>query len=113
MALLLAVSSWTADRPGLVASGETDEAAKVLTAAGWRVATVTADMPLSVAWDVLNRTHLARGGPVAGAATRPADGATATAGAVAGAATGTAASTGEAGGLTAGAAPPTGAGANR
>ena len=113
MALLLAVSSWTADRPGLVASSETDEAAKVLTAAGWRVATVTADMPLSVAWDVLNRTHLARGGPVAGAATRPADGATATAGAVAGAATGTAASTGEAGGLAAGAAPPTGAGANR
>jgi len=62
---------------------------------------------------VLNRTHLARGGPVGGAATRPADGATATAGAVAGAATGTATSTGEAGGLAAGAAPPTGAGANR
>src|SRR5262244_3009420 len=68
MALLLAVSSWTADRPGLAAAGETDEAASVLTAAGWRVATATADMPLSVAWDVLNRRHLARGAPTAAGA---------------------------------------------
>jgi hypothetical protein len=113
MALLLAVSTWAADRPGLAIPGETDEAARVLTAAGWRVATVTADMPLSVAWDVHNRTHRARGGPVAGAATRPAAGATATASAVAGAATGAATSAGEASGPAAGAAPPTGAGANR
>ena len=85
----------------------------MLAAAGWRVATVTADMPLSVAWDVLNRTHLARGGPVNGAATRPADGATATASAAAGAATGAATATGDAGGLAGGATPATGAGANR
>jgi len=109
MALLLAVSTWTADRPGRVASGETDEAARVLTAAGWRVATVTADMPLSVAWDVLNRTHLARGGPAtAGAA----------ASAIIGAAMGAASRAPEAGGPPAGAppagaAPPTGGGANR
>src|SRR5262249_56019424 len=72
MALLLAVSSWTADRPGLAAAGETDEAASVLTAAGWRVATATADMPLSVAWDVLNRSHLARGAPAPAGAAREA-----------------------------------------
>ena len=57
MALLLAVSSWAAERPG-AARGDTDEAASILTAAGWRVATVTADMPLSAAWEVLNRTHM-------------------------------------------------------
>jgi len=112
MALLLAVSTWTADRPGLVASGETDEAARVLTAAGWRVATVTADMPLSVAWDVLNRTHLARGGPATpGAATGLDSGATAAGSAVAGAVMGAASPAAEAGGPAA--APPTGAGANR
>jgi uncharacterized protein (DUF58 family) len=104
MALLLAVSTWTTARPGLAASGETDEAARVLTAAGWRVATVTADMPLSVAWDVLNRAHLARGGPASAAE------AAAAAGAVAGAATG-AASTAATGGRAA--APPPGAGASR
>jgi uncharacterized protein (DUF58 family) len=63
MALLLAVSTWAAERPGTALSGapgETDEASRVLTAAGWRVATVTADMPLSVAWDILNRAHLGR-----------------------------------------------------
>src|SRR5215510_4793341 len=98
MALLLAVSSWTADRPGPAAAGETDEAASVLTAAGWRVATATADMPLSVAWDVLNRSHRARGAP-------------APAGAPPGAAR-EAGAPGAAGPAT-GAAPPAGAGANR
>src|SRR5215475_374367 len=102
MALLLAVSTWTTGRPGLAASGETDEAARVLTAAGWRVATVTADMPLSVAWDVLNRAHLARGGPASAAEAAETT-------AAAGAATG-AASTAATGGP---AAPPTGAGASR
>ena len=58
MALLLAVSTWAAERPGAAATGDTDEASRILTAAGWRVATVTADTPLSVAWDVLNRTHM-------------------------------------------------------
>jgi len=111
MALLLAVSTWTAGRPGLAVSGETDEAARVLTTAGWRVAIVTADMPLSVAWDVLNRTHLARGGPTAaGAAAGPGSGAAAAASAVAGAAAGTGSPAAEAGRP---AAPPTGAGATR
>jgi uncharacterized protein (DUF58 family) len=63
MVLLLAVSTWAAERPGAAAAGETEEAARILTAAGWRVATVTADMPLSVAWDMLNRGHMSRGGP--------------------------------------------------
>jgi uncharacterized protein (DUF58 family) len=61
MALLLAVSTWITQRPGTATTGETDEAASVLTAAGWRVATVTADMPLTVAWDMINRSHTARG----------------------------------------------------
>src|SRR5262249_61156404 len=63
MALLLAVSTWATERPGAAATGETDEASRILTAAGWRVATVTADTPLSVAWDMLNRSHMVRGGP--------------------------------------------------
>jgi uncharacterized protein (DUF58 family) len=114
MALLLAVSTWAADRPGLAVPGETDGAARVLTAAGWRVATVTADMPLSVAWDVLNRTHLARGGPAAAAeATGPAPGTTAAASAVAAAPAGAAGGAAEARGPAAGAAPPAGAGADR
>ena len=54
MALLLAVSTWSAQRPGDEISGETDDAASVLTAAGWRVATVTAGMPLTAAWEVLH-----------------------------------------------------------
>ena len=63
MALLLAVSTWTTERPGTAMAGETDEASRILTAAGWRVATVTADTPLSVAWDMLNRSHMVRGAP--------------------------------------------------
>jgi uncharacterized protein (DUF58 family) len=100
MALLLAVSTWTAERPGSAATGETDEASRILTAAGWRVATVTADTPLSVAWDMLNRSHMVRGPGAAGPAARPAPG-----GGAAGGGTGApAAST---------ATPPAGAGANR
>jgi uncharacterized protein (DUF58 family) len=57
MALLLAISSWTSDRPANWVAGETDEAASILTAAGWRVVTVTADMPLGAAWEVLNRSY--------------------------------------------------------
>jgi uncharacterized protein (DUF58 family) len=68
MALLLAVSTWAAERPGAAATGETDEASRILTAAGWRVAMVTADMPLTVAWDMLNRAHMSRGGPRAATA---------------------------------------------
>jgi uncharacterized protein (DUF58 family) len=88
MALLLAVSTWAAERPGAGAAGETDEASRVLTAAGWRVATVTADMPLNVAWNILNRAHLGRGEPGA---------------AIAGTATGTGAATGGIGSTPAGA----------
>src|SRR6266568_2783889 len=68
MALLLAVSTWTTERPGAAAGGETDEASGVLTAAGWRVATVTADTPLTVTWDMLSRGHSARGEPGAASA---------------------------------------------
>jgi uncharacterized protein (DUF58 family) len=57
MALLLAISSWTSDRPVNWVAGETDEAASILTAAGWRVVSVTADMPLGAAWEVLNRSY--------------------------------------------------------
>jgi uncharacterized protein (DUF58 family) len=54
LALLLAVSSWSEQRPGGRAPGETEAAASVLAAAGWRVATITADTPLATAWEVLN-----------------------------------------------------------
>jgi uncharacterized protein (DUF58 family) len=54
LALLLAVSSWSEQRPGHRAPGETEAAASVLAAAGWRVATITADTPLATAWEVLN-----------------------------------------------------------
>ena len=100
MALLLAVSTWTAERPGSAATGETDEASRILTAAGWRVATVTADTPLSVAWDMLNRSHMVRGPGAARPAAGPAPGG----GAAGGGAGAPAAST---------ATPPAGAGASR
>jgi uncharacterized protein (DUF58 family) len=54
LALLLAVSTWSGQGPGAGAPGETDAAASVLAAAGWRVATITAGMPLGTAWEVLN-----------------------------------------------------------
>jgi hypothetical protein len=54
MALLLAVSTWSAPRPDDRIAGESDAAASILAAAGWRVAAVTADMPLAAAWEVLN-----------------------------------------------------------
>jgi hypothetical protein len=53
MALLLAVSTWTAQQPGEPVPGGTSAAASVLAAAGWRVATVTADLPLTAAWEML------------------------------------------------------------
>jgi uncharacterized protein (DUF58 family) len=101
MALLLAVSTWTAERPGAAAGGETDEASRVLTAAGWRVATVTADTPLNVAWDMLSRSHTARGEPGA-----------ANAGAVPGAGGGSPGA-GDGGPPAGGATTPAGAGVNR
>jgi uncharacterized protein (DUF58 family) len=68
MALLLAVSTWISDRPSTWIAGETDEAAGILTAAGWRVVSVTADMPLGAAWEVLNRSYQTRSQPVPPAA---------------------------------------------
>jgi uncharacterized protein (DUF58 family) len=54
LALLLAVSTWSAERPGDQMPGETQAAAGILAAAGWRVATITASTPLAAAWEVLN-----------------------------------------------------------
>jgi uncharacterized protein (DUF58 family) len=104
MALLLAVSTWAAERPGSAATGETEEASRILTAAGWRVATVTADTPLSVAWDMLNRSHMVRGPRAAGPAAAPGPGGGATGGGATGGTGAPAAST---------VPPSAGAGANR
>jgi uncharacterized protein (DUF58 family) len=54
LALLLAVSSWSAQDPGDRIPGETDEAAGILATAGWRVAAITAGTPLAAAWEMLN-----------------------------------------------------------
>jgi uncharacterized protein (DUF58 family) len=62
LALLLAVSSWSAQRPGDQLAGETDAAAGILAAAGWRVATVTAGTPLAAAWEMLTLPAARRGG---------------------------------------------------
>src|SRR5215471_2771016 len=63
MALLLAVSTWSAQQPDEPVPGETSAAASVLAAAGWRVATVTADMPLTAAWEMLNHPAGQPGSP--------------------------------------------------
>ena len=57
LALLLAVSSWEI---GPQAAGEdgTEDATSVLTAAGWRVATLRADTPLAVAWQRLHQVPI-------------------------------------------------------
>jgi uncharacterized protein (DUF58 family) len=61
LALLLAVSTWEA---GAQDSGpdDTQAAAAVLTAAGWRVATVRADTPLAAAWQQLHQVPVIRQG---------------------------------------------------
>jgi uncharacterized protein (DUF58 family) len=51
MALLLAVSAWAAES----IPDDTVRTAEVLSAAGWRVAVVTASTPLAVAWQQLHR----------------------------------------------------------
>ena len=48
IALLLAVSTWAAPGPG--SDEETDQAAGILRAAGWRVARLDASTQLAVAW---------------------------------------------------------------
>jgi hypothetical protein len=70
LALLLAVTSWSSPpRTGpapdeiaaaraaaeAAAAAETAGAATILTAAGWRVTTVTAGQPLTTAWQQLSR----------------------------------------------------------
>jgi uncharacterized protein (DUF58 family) len=55
MALLLAVSTWATGRAGEARPGEAEIPARILRTAGWRVATVTADTPLTVAWDRLRQ----------------------------------------------------------
>jgi uncharacterized protein (DUF58 family) len=51
MALLLAVSTWTAD----VIAEDTVRAAQILSAAGWRVAVASASTPLAAAWQEMHR----------------------------------------------------------
>jgi uncharacterized protein (DUF58 family) len=63
MVLLLAVSTWLADRPRDEAVTQAQTAAGILTAAGWRVVTVGADMPVSAAWEALGQTHQMRAAP--------------------------------------------------
>jgi uncharacterized protein (DUF58 family) len=62
MALLLAVPSWAAaGGDGML--DEADAAAAILRAAGWRAVTVSAETPLSVAWE---RLHHAADRPASG-----------------------------------------------
>ena len=70
MALLLAVSTWSAQHPDESVPGETSAAAGILTAAGWRVATVTAGMPLNGAWEMLNHPAGQPGRPAPAGAAR-------------------------------------------
>jgi uncharacterized protein (DUF58 family) len=55
LAILLAVSSWNTDTAAGRLAGETEAATSVLAAAGWRVTTATADLPLSAAWEMLHQ----------------------------------------------------------
>jgi uncharacterized protein (DUF58 family) len=55
LAILLAVSSWNADAAGGRVAAETETVSSVLAAAGWRVTTATADLPLSAAWEMLHQ----------------------------------------------------------
>jgi uncharacterized protein (DUF58 family) len=55
LAILLAVSSWNNHTAGGRGPAETEAATSVLAAAGWRVTTATAGLPLSAAWDMLHQ----------------------------------------------------------
>jgi uncharacterized protein (DUF58 family) len=50
MALLLSVGGWASDGPA-----DTERAAEILTAAGWRVALANSSTPLATAWQQLHR----------------------------------------------------------
>jgi uncharacterized protein (DUF58 family) len=65
LALLLAVSTWDAGRPRAGGPDGTEEAAGMLTAAGWRVATLRADTPLTAAWQRLHQVPIAGPGRAA------------------------------------------------
>jgi hypothetical protein len=75
MALLVAVSAWAMES----AAQDTTKTADILSAAGWRVAVVTASTPLASAWQVLHRPAdrplLFGGGAAAGGAGAAAGGA--------------------------------------
>ncbi len=63
MALLLAVSTWASRRAADSEAGETDVPAAILRAAGWRVTTITADTPLTTAWERLRASSRLLGAP--------------------------------------------------
>ena len=65
LALLLAVSTWDAGRQQADGPDGTEEAAAMLTAAGWRVATMRADTPLAAAWQRLHQVPIAGPGRAA------------------------------------------------
>jgi uncharacterized protein (DUF58 family) len=77
MALLLAPSTWATDRSGDDVPAETRTSASLLTAAGWRVTTVTAGTDLGTAWDLLNHPYQSRAGLDTSPAARAAAGNTA------------------------------------
>ena len=62
MALLLAVSTW-AGRRAADSQAETELPAGILRAAGWRVTTITADTPLTTAWERLRASSTLIGAP--------------------------------------------------
>jgi uncharacterized protein (DUF58 family) len=63
MALLLAVSTWVGGRAAQDPAEETDGPARILRAAGWRVATITANIPLATAWERLRASSSLLGAP--------------------------------------------------
>jgi uncharacterized protein (DUF58 family) len=62
MALLLAVSTW-AGRRGDGHADETEAPTAILRAAGWRVTTISADTPLTAAWERLRASSGLLGAP--------------------------------------------------
>ncbi len=65
LAMLLSVSSWLGDRQPEGLAMRADTSAGILAAAGWRVVTVTADMPLSTIWEELCHSQQVRSAPSA------------------------------------------------
>jgi Protein of unknown function DUF58 len=55
MALVLAISSWTAASDGRNIPADAARTAQILAASGWRVAVVTASSQLTVAWQLLHK----------------------------------------------------------